>query len=44
MRETEWGVVEERGIELCKCDSGRGELVKQRKDEKAQQKKVKLSS
>jgi hypothetical protein len=44
MRETECGAVEERGIELCKCDSGRGEPAKQRKTEKAQQKKVKQSS
>jgi hypothetical protein len=44
MRETELGVVEEREKELCKRDSGRGEPAKQRKDEKAQQKKVKQSS
>jgi hypothetical protein len=44
MRETEWGAIEQRGIELCKCNSGRGEPAKQRKTEKAQQKKVKQSS
>ena len=44
MRETEFREVEQRGIELCKCDSGRGESMKQRKAEKAQQKKVKQSS
>ena len=37
MRETELGVVEERGIELCKCDSGREEPAKQRKAEKVKQ-------
>jgi hypothetical protein len=44
MRETEFGAVENRGIELCKCESGKGEPAKQRKAEKAQQKKVKQSS
>jgi hypothetical protein len=44
MRETEFDAVEWRGIELYKCDSGRGEPLKQRKGEKAQQKKVNKSS
>jgi hypothetical protein len=43
-KQTMVGAVEERGRELCKCDSGRENLSKQRKDEKAQQKKVKQSS
>jgi hypothetical protein len=43
-KQTMVGAIEERRRELCKCDSGRGEPAKQRKDEKVQQKKVKQSS
>jgi hypothetical protein len=44
--ETDYGglLLKREGRELCKCDSGRGEPAKQRKAEKAQQKKVKQSS
>ena len=44
MRETKFGAVENRGIELCKCESGKREPAKQRKTEKAQPKRVKQSS
>jgi hypothetical protein len=36
--------VENRGRELCKCESGRGESARQRKAENVQQMKVKQSS